>query len=64
MIAHRLSSLQAADRIAVLNNGRIAELGSHEALLLRNGVYSSLFRAQFDPRMRTFAEEEAQLTIA
>lgn len=47
IIAHRLSTIRRADRIIVLENGRIAEQGSHEALLARNGLYRQLYELQF-----------------
>ncbi|MEO8734957.1 MAG: ABC transporter ATP-binding protein [Edaphobacter sp.] len=45
-ISHRISTARNADQIAVLVNGRIAELGTHDELLERNGYYTSLFEKQ------------------
>jgi ATP-binding cassette subfamily B protein/ATP-binding cassette subfamily C protein len=46
LISHRFSTVRTADRIAVLQGGRIAELGSHESLLAKDGRYAHLFRLQ------------------
>ena len=46
VIAHRLSTIRSADRILVIEDGRIAEQGSHDALLEKNGEYASLWRTQ------------------
>jgi ATP-binding cassette subfamily B protein len=46
VIAHRLSTVTAADRIVVFKEGGIAEIGSHQELLERNGYYASLVRRQ------------------
>ena len=46
LIAHRLSTLQRADGILVLDNGRLAEQGTQEELLRKNGIYKQLYEAQ------------------
>ncbi len=46
-VAHRLSTIQAADTIHVVDKGRIVESGSHEALLTRDGAYRKLYHDQF-----------------
>ena len=47
IIAHRLSTVERADRILVLEQGRIVESGSHAELLAAGGVYADLYRLQF-----------------
>lgn len=46
LVSHRFSTVRMADRIAVLKGGRLEELGSHQELLARGGIYSSLFELQ------------------
>jgi subfamily B ATP-binding cassette protein MsbA len=52
VIAHRLSTVQRATRIVVLDRGRIIEEGTHDTLLARPGAYSHLYRMQFEPETR------------
>lgn len=47
IIAHRLSTIRNVDRIVVLHKGRIAEIGSHDQLLARNGLYRRLYELQY-----------------
>ena len=48
VIAHRLSTIRSADHILVLQGGKVAEQGTHEALMARDGIYKKLYLSQFD----------------
>ena len=47
IVAHRLSTIKGADKILVMNDGKIIEQGTHEELLRRNGFYTNLYESQF-----------------
>jgi ABC-type multidrug transport system fused ATPase/permease subunit len=54
VIAHRLSTIQNADKIIVLHKGEIREMGTHQELLSRDGIYRKLYRLQYkDQEVRT-----------
>jgi subfamily B ATP-binding cassette protein MsbA len=55
-IAHRLSTIRNANLILVLAEGVIAESGTHEELLSRNGIYAGLYRVQFNAASETTTE--------
>jgi subfamily B ATP-binding cassette protein MsbA len=65
VIAHRLSTVRRADRIVVLEEGRITEIGSHEQLLQRSGMYRRLYDLQFEsePFDRRAASEAAEAEV-
>jgi ATP-binding cassette subfamily B protein len=46
VVAHRLSTVQGADRIVVMGDGRVEEIGTHEELLRRGGAYAALRSGQ------------------
>jgi len=55
IIAHRLSTIEKADKIVVLEQGKIIEVGQHRALLEQKGVYANLYNIQFKNELNTVA---------
>jgi ATP-binding cassette, subfamily B, multidrug efflux pump len=59
VIAHRLSTIREANRIVVLDQGKVVEIGSHQELLDRNGVYANLYRMTYEQEQAAKAEAMA-----
>jgi ATP-binding cassette, subfamily B, bacterial len=57
VIAHRLSTVLAADKILVLDEGRLVAAGTHAELLAGGGLYAELYRRQFRPEITDLAED-------
>jgi subfamily B ATP-binding cassette protein MsbA len=53
VIAHRLSTVQNADKIVVMDQGQVVEQGSHSELLARAGAYAALYQMQFREDVET-----------
>jgi ATP-binding cassette subfamily B protein len=51
-VAHRLSTIQNADKIILIHKGRIREMGNHQELLSKRGLYYNLYRLQYDPEYK------------
>lgn len=59
IIAHRISTIQNADHILVLDDGKIAEYGTHEELMEQNGLYRSIYeKQQLEKQLSEEAEDE------
>lgn len=63
VIAHRLSTIRRADRIIVIEGGKIAEMGTHNELLRAQGHYYDLYTQQFR-RETTFEQVAQELAVA
>lgn len=61
LIAHRLSTVKSADRILVMENGRIIEEGNHEGLLGRGGHYATLYNTYFRHQSLEYVEKARQI---
>ena len=57
VIAHRLSTIRNVDRICVIQDGKIAEMGSHDELMQTDGLYADLVKLQMDPNDSLAIEE-------
>jgi ATP-binding cassette subfamily B protein len=64
LIAHRLSTVMHADRIYVLERGRIVEAGRHDELLERKGLYYAMWRQQVGERRQPAALPSPSVSIA
>ena len=56
VIAHRLSTVREADQILVLDKGVIAERGSHDELVRKDGIYQSIYELQLRPQEEVLLE--------
>jgi len=61
LIAHRLSTVKSADRIVVLQEGRIIEEGTHQTLLKKSGYYSELYNTYFRHQSLQYVEDSRRL---
>jgi ATP-binding cassette subfamily B protein len=64
LIAHRLSTVKAADRIVVLEQGRILEEGDHESLLVQGGHYAHLYNTYFRHQSLDYIDQAKDLAPA
>jgi subfamily B ATP-binding cassette protein MsbA len=64
IVAHRLSTIKVAHRIAVLDSGHIVELGTHDELMERNGLYARLYSMQFRDPEEELAALHATMSLS
>jgi ATP-binding cassette subfamily B protein len=64
LIAHRLSTVKSADRIIVMDHGRIIEEGNHQALLERGGHYAGLYNTYFRHQSLEYVEQARELKVS
>jgi len=63
VIAHRLSTIINADKISVFDDGRIVDIGRHEELIERDGMYRDLFEKQFRSQVNGTRSRCRQLQV-
>jgi ATP-binding cassette subfamily B protein len=63
LIAHRLSTIRNADRIIVLHHGEVREIGSHSALMEKQGIYHRLYQLQYQREELNLPVREAEPKI-
>jgi ABC-type multidrug transport system fused ATPase/permease subunit len=64
VIAHRLSTILGADKILVMDAGRVVDSGTHAELVSRPGIYRDLYREQFKTVTELSGEERERLLLA
>lgn len=64
LIAHRLSTVKSADRIVVIENGKIIEIGDHPTLMAMNGNYANLYNTYFRHQSLAYVEQARSLAEA